>query len=352
MSNAFLITRDTRLIALMRRDTGSEFSYIAELCGDFPMCLRIFPSFIGQLAVDALWAISRIFSSNPDPFLSNSIMVDDRNHFTNFSASYMYRYAIFVLILFLLFKFTQSWQISASILCIFFVSLLAPQTLILRAFISKVEFSQTQELWLISMPSIYLIYYDYFALLLVVFLALFPHLVISMPKLGLVLIGLLLFLSFEFLPLFAFLLFGFLLKGNFLKRVLLLLGPVVTIIAILFFNPIGQQKTLLDTFFYYASSNLKNVAGLFIIVFIVLIVPIFLGDILGIYLRLALNEKGLKQFSSLHKNASAATKSLIIVHLLSLFTSGVTSEFARQSVALQFMLLVLFCSKRVTRQRI
>lgn len=344
----FFTVRDTRLVSLIVRSGSSEFELIAQWCTDFPACFRLLPSLIGHFTIQVAFIVSEILSLNPDPFLSDPITINDRYAFLVALTSVLYRLVTFVIIVLIIKKGSGSLTIALCITNAFLVLMLAPQSQILKAITSVTNFSESEETWLYSMPQIYLIYYDYFSLLIVLLLAFRPNILLQRSYVGLILIGVLLFLSFEFLPIFAYFYLGFLKKSNLYgKAIMLLAGPFFVILAV-FMNQLERRdSSIIDTFSYYAQSNISNFFGLIIIFLIVLTPPVILGHILGGVYFPAVEYRA--SIFSLNRLSLAASKSLLVIHILSFLTSGVTSEFGRQSIALQFTLLVVFYTRRIKK---
>jgi hypothetical protein len=201
--------------------------------------------------------------------------------------------------------------------------------------------TESQKIWFSGMPVIYLIDYDYLALLAILVFISFSDKFMSLKKFKLLSLGLLTFLIFEFLPLFLLFFFYFLRPQKIKRYMIPLLFPGFFMIFVThFFSRNKEYRTLIETYMFYGQSNLSNPLGLLVISIIVLAPAVFIGMLFRILLIKFDTQRNITSKKNYQKTYTAAIKSLILIHTISLFTSGVTSEFGRQSLGIQVCLFL------------
>ena len=194
------------------------------------------------------------------------------------------------------------------------------------------------------MISIFFIYYDYFALA-VIFLTLYKfRQMVEQAYFVQILIGIFLFFSFEFLPVFYFgvIFFSKEVRAR-PKHLLCLLPGAFTLIIISILE--NSSNGIKNTYSYYFFSNFTNLDATLAITFVTLAPPFLLGKLTGLLLARQIKSHFINSFMTNRDLLSAALKSLILIHLMSLFTSGVNSEFGRQSLALQIIIMLFGLTK-------
>lgn len=344
----FLSIRDTILVSELRDPDTNQADFI---CSDFPRCYRLIPILLSISIEKIMQFFTRNLSINPDPFLSDPVTLEARMKFVEFFVSASFRLAVLTILWFVI-KRIQASTLKAHIyFCALLIVLMAPISKLLFVLMDFAPVSVTQKQWAYSMPVIFLIDYDYFALL-IIFLSL--RYIKNIEKIGWaakLFVGTFLFLSFEFLPIYIFLLMLFYKRHIEASNFLFLLPGIVIVTLSQFLVVSTASKSTIATFSFYARENFTNLLGLFSIIVLTLTTPIVLGLFINWLLNVRFNQKRSIENTESIRLLMSAFSSLCLVHLLSLATSGVTSEFARQSLGLQAIILLLTANLRISRTR-
>jgi hypothetical protein len=282
----------------------------------------------------------RLISLNPDPFGSEPIQLNNRVDAAVILSSISYRIVIVFSIFILLRRLFDS-AVLAHALVINFLFLLASPYAKMFGFLASLITEDIRSIsWLERSPSVFLIYYDYIALATVIFLLVFLEKLRGFSIFGTIFLGVVLFFVYEFLPIFLFFLF-FLTSIHQKKwsQFLALLAPGFLLIAVLDMGSAPNQS-LASTFLFYLRSNFEHILAIPILLILVLTPPLLTGYLLGRTLsKLGFFPRNLDLERS-NKLVRSAILSMSLVHSISLFTSGITGEFARQSLALQLLILI------------
>lgn len=350
---ALLSTRDIRLIMSLRQSNleSNEFAEVAYLCDSFPRCFRVTPSIVGSTLTDALTWITKQLSFNPDPFGSVPVVLAERILFSEHVIAFLFRLGCALLIWHFVRKMIGSLILTNLTLSLFLFLLISPQSLILDSLTTRIEFLSSELTWLSQMLIMYFIYYDFFVIVGILLIHTY-HPNLAEKSVGFqFLIGAILFLTFEYLPIFYCLLLIFSPRTSFKPRQLFALLP--GILLVLWSVTINNDKSGNNTaeiFAYYFWANLTNPLGVLVITGATLFPPLVFGYLLQRFLRSYLEIKALDTLYFHGQVIRATTKALVLVHGLSLFTSGVTSEFGRQSLSLQLFMLLTGMSLNTVRK--
>jgi multisubunit Na+/H+ antiporter MnhB subunit len=229
------------------------------------------------------------------------------------------------------------------ILTTYFFLLTAPHAKSLSEVVSKFTDDNRIINWTQNMPSMYVVYYDYSAIPLVIFIIMYIEKFERMKKIHLFFCGLLLFLTFDYLPIIAFLILLFR-NGirTFFDYLMLLVSGICFTFFALFYN---RKSDLESTFSYYFVNNFSQFFGVLVLIPMILLPHWILGRLVSHWMPNSM--ASLVQNDPLFRTKlNHGLISLFIVHLMSLFTSNFIGEFGRQSLALQLLITIIAILKK------
>lgn len=353
---SFVVSRDQRFLLnnfiLENRANKSEFFLVSNFCNDLPMCFRVVSSWIGELITLVLFQVVTVVQKFPSTHYP--VLNETYTAFTFTFSSLLYRFFSFLIILYLIYILTKRFLFSIFLVTVTILYSSHILHYIVLINLSNIDFFDLERAvnGSINILNMFLVYYDYAALLVVGLLFVLHYLylnnqfnfrwynlfIISFIFTGIYeYLGILLAISFIFTKY----------KHKYLYLAFSFLGAVLAII-ILYFSLAdagtsqSKQATVLgtnlfETYLFYSRNNLDNIPVIFVSIFLIMILPILSGTILGVLSRRFIH------FNLRDAQINAFKPVLIalpFVYFVGFFTSAIAGEFARQALPFEFYIFI------------
>jgi len=347
----FLLLRDQRLIHNLTKFPESKNAVVNSqelICNDLPPCFRFSHRLALTLLDNFYTNLILIADIPPDKSISGGITLEDRQQFIQNMSLITIRILVFVL-LFLTLKnlLNTSFNLTLIVLSLILIANSGILYLLSTAYLN-LGVEQYSWLWLRNLSSMYLLDYDWIALLIILLILKMGNnfwIVFMRNKTLSFVSGFVLTSFFEYLGIFCaiyiVLCSKFKLDNKLLIRlVFLFFGSVVYIsgYSVLAYEP--TNPTVFNTFSSYFNENLDRILILPLLVSVFMFFPILLMLSMAKVLTMFFNTKNIKLGVQNTHNLFSAIMSFIIIVLVGFFTSGLTTEFGRQTFALQILLSI------------